>query len=91
MKERASQIGAELDVASAPGQGTKVSVHVPLLRRGPLPPLKEGWSRSNGRSNSDSWNSLCDDHPLVRKGIAAILAIETDMKLVAGPAAAPRR
>jgi DNA-binding NarL/FixJ family response regulator len=27
---------------------------------------------------------LCvDDHPLVRKGIAAILAIETDMKLVA--------
>ena len=27
---------------------------------------------------------LCvDDHPLVRKGIAAIIAIETDMKLVA--------
>ena len=27
---------------------------------------------------------LCvDDHPLVRKGIAAILANETDMKLVA--------
>ena len=30
MKERASQIGAELDLASAPGRGTKVSVRVPV-------------------------------------------------------------
>jgi signal transduction histidine kinase len=37
MKERASQIGAELDVASAPGQGTKVSVHVPVTAESPVP------------------------------------------------------
>ncbi len=37
MKERASQIGAELDLSSAPGQGTKVSVRMPLTPRGPLP------------------------------------------------------
>jgi signal transduction histidine kinase/ligand-binding sensor domain-containing protein len=37
MKERASQIGAELDLASAPGQGTKVSVRVPVTPQGPLP------------------------------------------------------
>ena len=33
---------------------------------------------------SQTLGILCvDDHPLVRKGIAAILANETDMKLVA--------
>jgi signal transduction histidine kinase len=36
MKERASQIGAEFEVASAPGRGTKISVRVPVAR-GPLP------------------------------------------------------
>jgi signal transduction histidine kinase len=36
MKERASQIGAELEVASTPGKGTKVSVRVPVSQ-GPLP------------------------------------------------------
>ena len=36
MKERASQIGAELEVASAPGRGTKVSVRV-AVAQGPLP------------------------------------------------------
>ena len=36
MKERASQIGAELEVASTPGRGTKVSVRVPVAP-GPLP------------------------------------------------------
>ena len=38
MKERASQIGAEMDLASAPGQGTKVSVRVPVAPRAPLTP-----------------------------------------------------
>jgi signal transduction histidine kinase/ligand-binding sensor domain-containing protein len=37
MKERASQIGAELDLSSAPGQGTKVSVRMAVNPRGPLP------------------------------------------------------
>jgi len=37
MKERASRIGAELDLSSAPGQGTKVSVRMPVAPRGPLP------------------------------------------------------
>jgi signal transduction histidine kinase len=32
MKERASQIGAELDVVSTPGRGTKVSVRVPVTQ-----------------------------------------------------------
>ncbi|MDP8988722.1 MAG: histidine kinase [Acidobacteriota bacterium] len=37
LRERASQIGAELDLASAPGQGTKVSLRMPLAPRSPLP------------------------------------------------------
>jgi len=36
MKERASQIGAKLEVSSTPGRGTKVSVQVPIAH-GPLP------------------------------------------------------
>jgi signal transduction histidine kinase len=32
MKERASQIGAELEVTSTPGRGTKVSVRVPVAQ-----------------------------------------------------------
>ena len=36
MKERASQIGAELEVTSTPGRGTKVSVRMPVAQ-GPLP------------------------------------------------------
>jgi len=38
MRERASQIGAEMDMASAPGQGTKVSVRVPVAPRSPMAP-----------------------------------------------------
>ena len=37
MRERASQIGAELDLSSAPGQGTKVSLRMPMNPRTPLP------------------------------------------------------
>ena len=37
MRERASQIGAELDLSSAPGQGTKVSLCMPVNPRTPLP------------------------------------------------------
>jgi signal transduction histidine kinase len=36
MKERASQIGAELEVTSTPGRGTKVSIRVPVTQ-GTLP------------------------------------------------------
>jgi signal transduction histidine kinase/ligand-binding sensor domain-containing protein len=36
MRERASQIGAEFDISSAPGQGTTVSVHVPVPKESPL-------------------------------------------------------
>ena len=37
MRERASQIGAVLDLSSAPGQGTKVSLRMPVNPRTPLP------------------------------------------------------
>jgi signal transduction histidine kinase len=33
MNERAAQIGADLDVSSAPGRGTTVSVVLPLEKR----------------------------------------------------------
>jgi signal transduction histidine kinase len=33
MRERASALGARLDVVSAPGQGCSVRVHAPLRRR----------------------------------------------------------
>ena len=36
MKERAREIGGELDLESAPGHGTKVSVHVPVTPQVPL-------------------------------------------------------
>lgn len=36
MRERASQIGAEFEISSAPGQGTTVSVHVPASKEAPL-------------------------------------------------------
>lgn len=36
MRERASQIGAEFDISSAPGQGTTVSVHVPAGKENAL-------------------------------------------------------
>jgi signal transduction histidine kinase len=32
MKERASQIGAEFELVSAPGRGTTISVQVPVTR-----------------------------------------------------------
>ena len=84
MKERASQIGAELDLSSAPGRGTKVSVRMPLTPRGPLPSHEGRLEARLMGAVTQTLGILCvDDHPLVRKGIAAILANETDMKLVA--------
>jgi DNA-binding NarL/FixJ family response regulator len=41
-------------------------------------------------ATTETLGILCvDDHPLVRKGIAAILSIETDMKLVAEAGSGP--
>ena len=79
MKERATQIGADLELLSEPGHGTTVSVLLPA-RRAAAPAEKV---EALAMSTEAPIRVLCaDDHPLVRKGIASILANETDVVLV---------
>ena len=44
MRERADKIGGQLTLRSAPGEGTRVMVTVPLTIRECPPPQSDGWS-----------------------------------------------
>ena len=62
MRERAEEVGGTLEVRSAPGQGTKVIVQIPLREpeaEGHLPPMRV---------------LLVDDHPLFLEGLRNMLA-----------------
>ena len=87
MHERAENIGADLTIASHPGQGTKISVAWPgagsenqiwSVQRNPQ---KSNWS---ARMNEQMPIRilLVDDHDMVRRGIAVFLLTNDDLLLV---------
>ena len=88
MKERARRIGATVDIWTAVGAGTEVSLRIPasvayrdrrfhLLAGGENGPCDS----APGRMTPITVLTV-DDHPLLREGIAAVLENHSDLRMV---------
>ena len=78
MRERAEQIGARLDIWSEIGAGTEVDLRIP----GSIAYGTEGVVTMSADRPPIRILSV-DDHPLLREGVAALLASQPDMTLIA--------
>ena len=91
MHERAKRIGAQLEVWSELGSrhgGRVEHSRVHCLRDIPRPRAASGFSERGRNRIMSTGPSLIriltvDDHPMLREGIAALVASQPDMKLVA--------
>ena len=88
VRERAQQMGAKLDIWGEAGKGTEVQLTVAAAIAYERHPIAPDSDYSEGQEIMTTDLSLIriltvDDHPLLRKGIAALVNAETDMKLVA--------
>ena len=72
MEERVNELGGSLNIASAPGKGTRIEIRVPLMA--------EGGQRYGGQAMIRVL--LVDDHEMVRIGLAAVLGTEAGIEVV---------
>ena len=92
MPERAALIGGKLAVWSEVGAGTEVELRIPASAVYATCAERSWWSRLSASSMpaeerrcvvTDGSSPIrilaVDDHPLVRNGIAGLVAIQTDM------------
>lgn len=94
IRERLEYLGGKLELESAPGRGTRVSLCVPRTARAGPPRSSAALSlraavapRSCPRMSEMSTPRirllLVDDHAIVREGIASFLLEEPDLEIVA--------
>ena len=97
MRERATLMGAKFTVWTEPDSGTEVELSIPASRAYAAAPssscgalVARGetlWKGDPIRVMSSDANLIrvlvVDDHPVVRQGIAGLIAIQSDLRLVA--------
>jgi len=91
IQQRLTYIGGKMEIESAPGQGTRVSLLVPpeKTRKDTLEPAADA-SRIDEQALigfSQKKNKICillaDDHQIVRRGLSSLLQLEPDLDIVA--------
>lgn len=84
MRERAALVGGNLDIASAPGKGTRVTLHVPVVARSGDAPLQSADVSHPQKTAADVLRVvLVDDHAMVREGLKAILESHPNIRVIA--------
>jgi len=85
IRERLQLVGGRVQIASSPGEGTKITVQVPTLRAGE----QESVEMERGlpvAQTSTTPNKirvvLVDDHAILREGLASLLQRYTDIEVV---------
>ncbi|HSB54857.1 MAG TPA: response regulator, partial [Gemmatimonadales bacterium] len=86
IRERLEWMGGRLEIASAPGQGSRFALVVPLgqsaPRPAPFPVAAPAEAESQTRAARRLRVLVVDDHALVRRGFATLLAGEPDLEVV---------
>ncbi len=89
IQERMAHLGGCMELASAPGQGTSVTLVVPVLDGPAPPPSTDTAARELGkrvlqvrRRPKRCRVLIVDDHHIVREGLAGLLQIEPDIEVV---------
>jgi len=88
IRERLESVGGRLEIASAPGEGGRFALTVPLpvVLEGAMAPTPPAAPRREVQKGSPAAPRLrvlvVDDHALVRRGFATLLAGEPDLTVV---------
>lgn len=87
IRERRSLLGGSLHIESTPGRGTRLSMGAPAsvpASAGPPAPAPPGDESPNGDRGDRARIRvlLVDDHPVVRKSLAALLSARPDIEIV---------
>jgi CheY-like chemotaxis protein/anti-sigma regulatory factor (Ser/Thr protein kinase) len=86
IRERLESIGGRLEIAGAPGEGSRVTLIVPLRERGATAAAAAASAPATRVSESPAPRRLrvlvADDHALLRRGFATLLAGEADLEVV---------
>jgi PAS domain S-box-containing protein len=96
IRERLELFGGWLEIESAPGQGSRIFVSVPMPEQETAPPspdlagvplgMRFAAQSSQPHRGKKIRVLLADDHAVVRQGMATLLGYETDFEVVGGAA-----
>ncbi len=90
IQQRLAHLGGEMAIQTAPGQGTSVTLTIPVgeLKQRPetaenVPPEERGAARMSVREKAASYRVLIvDDHKIMREGLVGLLRFEPDIEIV---------
>ena len=87
LRERASYIGGHLFIESAPGQGSRITLMIPLALAsvdGPQPPIGEypPSIASDSLHAGEIWVLIVDDHKIMRQGLVKLMSRSPGIRVV---------
>jgi PAS domain S-box-containing protein len=88
LRERASYIGGSLDIESTPGQGTRISLTVPLTRENSDVPTQETEAQVPVASAEPTPHGteikvlFVDAHPVMRRALIKLVSDQPDIRII---------
>ena len=96
VQERLAYIGGHMDIETAPGQGTKISLTSPIgvpdaaPGGGPAISHSESSETETRRTSKAGRVMIVDDHKIMREGLVGLLQFESDIEVVGEAADGPQ-
>jgi len=98
IQQRLAHIGGEMEIATAPGKGTSITVTIPAGEVKPLTGEKDGTAGGEdgpGTVHVRERKNVCrvlvvDDHKIMREGLVGLMQFEPDIEIVGQAADGPQ-